>query len=141
MAVPTVHGDDMLINPPTKARQRNGFTFIELLVVLAVIAVLMSLVAPRYINQVDHAKEAVLRQQLTGLRDAIDRYYGVHQRYPEKLETLVEARLLRSIPIDPLTEQSSTWALVQNARSGGGIFDIHSGAPGNGSDGKPYASW
>jgi general secretion pathway protein G len=121
--------------------QRSGFTLIELLVVLAVIAVLVSLVAPRYINQVDHAKEAVLRQQLTGVRDAIDRYYGIHQHYPANLDELVSERFLRGVPTDPLTDKNNSWVLVQNARSDGGIFDIHSGAQGLGSDGKPYASW
>jgi general secretion pathway protein G len=121
--------------------RRAGFTLIEMLVVLAILGVLVGLVAPRYMHQVDRAREAVVHQQLIAMRDAIDRFYGLHQRYPESLQELVEKRFIREIPIDPLTERADSWLLEQDARRGKGIYNVHSGAPGEGSDGRAYAQW
>lgn len=118
----------------------DGFTLVELLVVMAIIGLLASIAAPRYFQHLDQSREAVLRQQLAGVRDAIDKYYGVHERYPANLQALVDERYLRSIPVDPLTDRDDTWQVVQDGRQGG-VFDIHSGAEGAGSNGKSYASW
>lgn len=118
-----------------------GFTLIEMLVVMAILAILLSIIAPRYMHQVDRAKESVLHQQLFSMRDAIDHFQGQYDRYPNSLQELVDARLLRQIPEDPLTESSETWQTVTDEHRGAGIFDVHSGAQGEGSNGKPYASW
>ena len=124
------------------ARKRcRGFTLIELLVVLAILGVLMGLVAPRYINKVDVAREAVVKQQLTAMRDAIDRFYGIHRRYPDGLQELVDTRFLREIPTDALTERTDSWTIEEDARRGKGVFNVRSGAPGEGSNGKAYAEW
>ena len=77
---------------------RRGFTLIELLVVLAIIAVLLTLAVPRYFNQIDGAKETVLRENLQVTRVAIDKYFGDLGRYPDSLDELVERRYLRSLP-------------------------------------------
>lgn len=126
---------------PSAAGRRRGFTLIEILIVMLIIALLMSIVTPRFFHQVDRAKEAVLRQQLITMREAIDRFQNQHDRYPATLNELVESRLLRQVPEDPLTESSDTWQTVVDERRGEGVFDVHSGAEGEGSNGKAYATW
>ena len=90
----------------------NGFTLIELLVVMAVIATLLSIVAPRYFNSIDRSREAVLRQNLSIMRDAIDKFYSDTGKYPLSLNQLVEERYIRAVPIDPMTESAQTWIEV-----------------------------
>lgn len=121
---------------------RAGFTLIELLVVLAIVAVLLTLVAPRYVNRIDVAKETVLRDNLRGVREVIDRFYGDLGRYPDSLDELVEKNYLRALPVDPITESSATWQIVE-VPSGykGRVYDLKSGAAGQGRDGRPYAQW
>lgn len=122
--------------------KQRGFTLVELLVVLAIIATLMSLVAPRYTGSVDKAKEAVLQEDLATLRDAIDKYYGDNSKYPASLDDLVNKRYIRRIPVDPLTDSISTWILLPPpAPLQGSVFDVKSGAPGNSRDGTPYSGW
>lgn len=120
---------------------RRGFTIIELLVVMTVLAVLASLVVPRYMDKVDTARETVLKQDLQGLRTAIDQFYRDQSRYPESLEELVSKRYIRSIPVDPITEQSSSWVPVPPKEGGSGVFDVKSGSPRQARDGSAYASW
>ncbi len=119
---------------------RRGFTLIELLVVMAIIATLLMLVAPRYFSSVDRSKEVVLKQSLATVRDAIDKHYGDMGRYPESLQDLVDKRYLRSMPVDPVTESTTTWELVPPADAAkGGVYNVRSGAPGTTSDGKPFS--
>lgn len=119
-----------------------GFTLIELLVVLAIIATLLTIAVPRYFGSVDKSKEAVLKEDLYQLRDAIGKYYGDRGKYPESLETLAAQRYLRKVPVDPLTESSSTWLMLPPADpEKGGVYDVRSGAPGKASDGTAYADW
>ncbi|OYQ43393.1 type II secretion system protein G [Rhodoferax sp. TH121] len=130
---------------PSEAFHRNplrrGFTIIELLVVMTVLAVLASLVVPRYMDKVDTARETVLKQDLQGLRTAIDQFYRDQSRYPESLEELVSKRYIRSIPVDPITELSSSWVPVPPKEGGSGVFDVKSGSPRQARDGSAYASW
>lgn len=122
----------------------TGFTLIELLVVMTIIATLLSLVAPRYIASVDKAKEAALRTNLRLTREAIDKYRADTGRYPGSLQTLVEGRYLRDIPVDPVTDRSDTWLLApppEGSASGGGIYDLHSGSLEIGKNGTPYKTW
>lgn len=120
----------------------RGFTLIELLVVMALIGLLLSLTVPRYFGHVDKAKEAVLRQDLLQLRDAVDKYFGDHDRYPDSLQELVDGHYLRRIPIDPVTEGDDTWVIVSPARKDmGAVFDVRSGAHGKARDGSDYATW
>ncbi len=122
--------------------KRQGFTLIELLVVMTIIALLVSLAAPRYFNSVEKSKEAVLRQDLSTMRDAIDKYYGDNDKYPDSLDDLVSKKYLRKLPVDPITDSATTWVVVPPEDPElGGVFDLHSGAPGNGRDGTPYSSW
>jgi len=122
--------------------RRAGFTLIELMVVLAIIALLLSIVAPHYAGRMDRAEVTVLRENLALMRDALDKYYADAGRYPETLDELVAKRYLRAIPEDPVTQSGTTWVVVppENADAGG-VYDVHSGAPGAGPQGKPYAEW
>jgi general secretion pathway protein G len=124
------------------SRRGHGFTLIELLVVFAIIATLLSLVAPRYFHSIDRSKEAALQENLVTLRKALDQYQGDTGKYPNTLEDLVATKYLRKIPVDPVTESVETWVVVSppDARKGG-VFDVRSGAPGNSTGGKPYSEF
>jgi general secretion pathway protein G len=122
--------------------RRRGFTLIELLVVMAIIATLLSVALPRYFGSVERAKEATLRQSLSVMRDALDKYHADHGRYPERLEDLATQKYLREVPVDPVTGERSTWVLVAppDGSGKGGVYDIHSGAPGKASDGQDFSA-
>ena len=120
----------------------RGFTLIELLVVLAIVSTLLLLVVPRYFSKVDESKEAVLRDNLRVVRDTLDRFYGDQGRYPDTLEELVEKKYLRALPNDPINESSTTWRLLPVPDGyKGAVYDLRSGAPGVGRDGRNYADW
>lgn len=119
-----------------------GFTVIELLVVLAAIALLLAVAAPRYVQHLDQARDVALKQNLHQVRDAIDKFYTDQARYPAALEELVARRYLRSLPIDPVTQRSDSWVIVPPpATATGAVADIRSGAPGQAHDGSAYAAW
>ncbi len=123
-------------------RRNRGFTLIELLVVMSIVALLVSIAVPRYFGGLEKAKEAALRQTLAVTRDALDKYYSDNGKFPDTLDALVSKRYLRSLPIDPLTESSSTWTMVApDDPAKGGVNDIRSGADGVGRDGKPFREW
>ena len=123
-------------------RRAVGFTLIELLVVMVIIAILVSIAAPRYFNSVEKSKEAVLKEDLSTLRDAIDKYYGDSGKYPDTLDDLVSKKYLRKVPVDPITDRANTWVVVPPEDADkGGVYDLHSGASGNGRDGTPYNAW
>lgn len=144
----------------------RGFTLIELLVVLAILALLLTIAAPRYIQHVERAREAALRSSLKVMREAIDKFQGDQGRFPQNLDELVMRNYLKAIPLDPITEKRDTWlalsesdllAMAANAPSSSatsalaatdtpaqdapGMADVRSGAPGNGADGTPYQQW
>ncbi len=122
--------------------KHKGFTLIELLVVMAIIATLLSIVAPRYFNSLDKAKEAVLRQDLGIMRNAIDQFYSDFGKYPIDLLELVDKRYLRSIPKDPFTESNETWIQVPpKNETETGVYDVHSGYSGRAADGSFYEEW
>jgi general secretion pathway protein G len=125
----------------TKMRRR-GFTLIELLVVMAILATLLSLVAPRYFDSLERAKETALRTDLRLMREAIDKHRADTGRLPETLDSLVQARYLRAVPVDPITDRADTWVPVASSDgSTTGLYDVRSGAPGASRDGTAYASW
>lgn len=122
--------------------RKTGFTLIELLVVMAVIALLLSLATPRYFGSVEKSREAVLRENLYLMREALDKYYGDNGAYPDTLDTLVSRRYLRNVPLDPVTGESTTWiAVPPDDPAKGGVFDVKSGAPGTARDGSEYKDW
>lgn len=122
--------------------RRLGFTLVELLAVLAIIALLLTLAMPRYFGSVDRSKETVLKENLNQMRDAISRYYADKGRYPESLDALAADRYLRRVPLDPITDSAATWQVVQPADpQKGGVYDVRSGAAGTATDGSEYARW
>lgn len=127
--------------PPIPSRLR-GFTLIELLVVLGIVALLLTLAVPRFFPSIDRAKETILADNLRNTRTVIDQYYSDTGRYPDSLEQLVEKKYLRALPIDPVSDNATSWIVVPpEDGSKGAVYTIRSGAPGNDLSGKPYADW
>lgn len=126
---------------------KRGFTLVELMVVMAIIALLLALALPRYFNHLESARETILKQDLAVMRDAIDKFHGDRGRYPNGLDELVSERYLRTLPVDPITERNDSWQAVapsldQGGETGSGeLYDIKSGAPGTARDGSAYADW
>lgn len=122
---------------------------IELLVVLAIVALLLTIAAPRYIDRVEMARETTLLSSLKVMREAIDKFEGDQGRLPGTLAELVDRRYLKELPADPLTERSDTWVEIGAAEKGvpadatvvAGVADVRSGATGDGRNGKPYSEW
>lgn len=121
----------------------KGFTLIEVLVVLAIIATLLSLVAPRYFDTISRAQETSLKHDLITMREAIDKYYADNAAYPDTLDDLVQGKYLRSIPEDPITKSAQTWTFTSppDQEIKGSIYDIHSGSADIAADGSAYADW
>ncbi|WP_229505270.1 type II secretion system protein [Massilia mucilaginosa] len=125
-----------------QGRPARGFTLIELLVVLGIVALLLTLAVPRFFPSIDSAKDTILADNLRNTRAVIDQYYADTGRYPDSLEQLVEKKYLRSIPVDPVADSSTTWILVPpEDTTKGNLYSIKSGAPGNDRNGKPYQDW
>jgi general secretion pathway protein G len=121
---------------------RRGFTLIELLVVLAIVATLLTLALPRYFSSVDRSKEAVLKENLYQMREAISRYHADKGKYPETLESLAADKYLRKVPLDPMTESAASWIVVRPENpDAGGVYDVKSGATGKALDGSEFAQW
>ena len=128
-------------------RSTEGFTLIELMIVMSLIVVLASVGLTMYTNSQTSAREAVLKEDLFRMRDAIDQYYADKNRYPASLDALVTDKYIRAIPVDPFTNSSETWQTTlsegdpANPSAEPGIFDVKSGSDRMGSDGRPYADW
>ena len=125
-----------------RIRSTRGFTLIELVVVMSLIVLLATIGLSAYQSSVRRGREAVLREDLFRMRDAIDQYYADKGKYPESLDALASEKYLRSLPVDPITESNATWVIVPpDDPKKGAVYDIKSGAQGNASDGKPYSEW
>jgi general secretion pathway protein G len=125
----------------------RGFTLIELLVVMTIAVILAGVGLTLYGTSVTRAKEAALSEDLFQMRKAIDEYYADKQKYPPDLEALVSEKYLREIKPDPFTLSVDSWQTVMsepdaaNPSAETGIWNVKSGAPGTGSDGRPYSEW
>ena len=121
-------------------RNARGFSLIELMVVMAIIAALITIALPRYQSSVQNAKLTALNSSLRVMREGIDRFYEDKGRFPESLQELVEAKYLRSIPVDPLTDSAQTWTLKSDPDGKlDGVADIASGARGATPQGVAYS--
>ena len=130
-----------------KPGRHAGFTLIELMVVMTIIIILAGIGLATYGNSVTRAKEATLKEDLFRMRDAIDQYYADKNKYPPSLEALVEEKYLRAVPVDPITNSSSTWQTTPSEPEPGnpsaepGIYDVKSGAEQTSLEGTAYAEW
>jgi len=123
----------------------RGFTFVELMVVITIIVLLISMAVPIYSNTIRRAKESVLMNNLTTLRDVIDRYTYDKQKAPQSLQDLVSDGYFKEVPYDPMTGSNTTWRIIMEEASQSvnqsepGIFDVKSGSDKIGLDGTPYS--
>jgi general secretion pathway protein G len=128
-------------------RHRDGFTLVELLIVISLISILAAMGLVQYRNSVVSAREATLKTDLFRMRDAIDQYYADKTKYPSSLDSLVSEGYLRKIPEDPITKSSDTWQTVpaepdpNNPAAEAGVYDVKSGAQGTALDGSSYSEW
>ena len=133
--------------PSARRLATAGFTLIELIVVTALIIVLTTVAMVSYQNSVTRAREAVLKEDLFRLRDAIDQYYADKNKWPGSLEDLVTDGYVREIPKDPMTDSADSWQAVPaeadpaNPTAEPGVFDVKSGSDRMALDGTPYTDW
>lgn len=123
-----------------RRRTNIGFSLIELIVVIAIIATLVAIAMPRYQSSVENAELVALKSNLRVLRESIDRYGEDRGEYPQALHDLVDARYLKDIPVDPITGRADTWIPVQESiRDRSVVVDVRSGAIGVSAAGHAYS--
>ena len=135
------------MEPNTKTGKIRGFTLLELMIVITIIAILGAIAIPMYKSVVLHAKETVLKDNLRELRRVIDQYTADKQKAPLSLQDLVDAGYFRELPGDPITNSNSTWQTASDTsvsspeQTESGIVDVHSGSSAISSEGSPYNTW
>ena len=130
-----------------RLRPAEGFTIIELLIVMTLIIILASVGMTQYKSSQTRAQEAVLKENLFRMRDAMDQFYADKNKWPTDLAELVSEGYIREVPKDPMTNSKDTWQTTQaqpdpnNPASAGGVDNVHSGSDRTSLDGSPYAEW
>jgi general secretion pathway protein G len=130
-----------------RLRDTRGWTLIEMVVVMSLIVILAGLATAMYKNSVIKAREAVLKEDLFRMRDAIDQYYADKNKYPADIQALVSDGYMREIPKDPFTQAADTWQTFpaepdpSNPTIEPGVYNIKSGSEGTAIDGSQYADW
>ena len=124
----------------------SGWTLVEMLIVISLVVIMAGIATISYSSAIKRSREAVLKEDLFRMRDAIDQYFADRTEYPASLDMLVGEGYLRTIPDDPFTDSSTTWQTIladydQRNPLSQGIYDVRSGAEGLAIDGSPYAEW
>ena len=128
-------------------KRSNGFTLIEMLIVVAIVGLLAGTAVGQYRRAVNRSREALLRENLYIMRSQINTYVAATGEHPFDLQTLVMEGYIREIPVDPITKSRETWVTIQALPTDEdlgvepGIEDVQSGADGYGMDGTSYADW
>ncbi|HEY8551472.1 MAG TPA: type II secretion system protein [Vicinamibacterales bacterium] len=147
MAPSTGTGNRRAADPARSVRSQGGWTLIELVVVMSIIAILAALAMTNHANAVRVAKEAALKEDLFRMRDAIDQYYADKGKYPMDLQTLVSEGYMREIPVDPFTQSRDTWQTIpaepdpSNPSAEVGIYNVKSGTDQTSMNGEPLSEW
>jgi len=135
-------------NPPSAIGnpQSKGFTLIELLIVMAIMGILIAIAAPNLSLSIVKAREAVLKENLFQMREAIDQYYADNNKYPASLTDLINTQeksrsYLRAIPKDPFTSAADWITVSPEGGEESGVFDVHSASPLVALDGTTYNTW
>lgn len=129
-----------------KSSGEHGFTLIEIMVVLTIIGILVTIAQPSLTRSIIKAREAVLKEDLFQMRDAIDQFYADKGKYPDTLKDLVNTQegtrsYLRDVPRDPFTGADDWIIVAPESGEEGGVFDVHSASPGVATDGTAYNTW
>ncbi len=141
------NGEALMKSRDPSNRRRFGFTLIELMIVMAIIAVLMAIAVPIYTRSIQRSKESVLKNNLFSLRTVIDEYTYDKQKAPQTLQDLVSDGYLRQVPMDPITGSNDSWKLIMEDATNTvnqtmpGIFDVRSGSELTSLEGTPYSEW
>ena len=128
-------------------RHALGFTLLELMVVITIIMILLGIAAGRYERSITRSKEAVLRQDLFTMRQAIDQFTLDKQRAPTSLDELISADYLRALPVDPMTNKKDWQTQYEDVvlsadQTGTGISDVHSASNQvSPFEGTAYSTW
>ena len=144
MELPTLSGEQSLRR---RASGRNGYTLIEMIIVMAIISILIAIAVPLYQKSLLRTKESLLKNNLFTLRTVIDEYTYDKQKAPQTLDDLVNEGYLRAVPFDPITNSTQTWRLVMEDavtsvnQTMPGIYDVRSGSDQKSLEGTQYSDW
>lgn len=132
---------------PVRRRRTLGFTLIELVTAMTILALLASVGIVGYRRHTKAAKEAVLKENLWQLNHALEQHKADRGRYPASISALRELGYLRELPLDPMTSSRDTWTTEMEPPDPDdpdgevGIWRVRSASTDIGENGLPYNEW